>query len=111
MSELTWKSICCRKGGCPEVAVDEKGLIYIKDDHGGQVKLTPDELDNILYILAKNEMEKEAAVCCGGHCVHTFTDENGLDDYTKRMVKALWENVERDEVEAIKRMTEEDDEC
>lgn len=81
MSELTWKNTCCRKGGCPEVAIDNEH-IYIKDDHGGQIKLTLDELDNILYVLAKNEMEKEAESCCGDRCAcsHTFTDEYGVGD-------------------------------
>lgn len=84
MPELIWKSTCCRKGGCPEVAVDEEGFIYIKDDHDGQVKLTSDELDNILYILAKNEMEETSCEACSeGYYIHTFIDEYGIGDDEK----------------------------
>jgi hypothetical protein len=80
VTELTWKSACCRKQGCPEVAVDAEH-IYIKDDHGGQIMLTPDELDSIIYTLAKQEMESVS--CCGGYCVHDFTDEYGVGDDEK----------------------------
>lgn len=107
MTELPWKNSCCRKRGCPEVATDDD-YIYIRDDYGGQVKLTPDELDGILYTLAKEEME--AASCCSDRCVHTFTDENGIGDYEKKLVTLSWEAAEQDEQKAISRMMGEETE-
>lgn len=37
---------CCRGKGCPQIAVDSN-FIYIKDDHGGQIKITASEYASI----------------------------------------------------------------
>lgn len=41
MAEPNWFNCCKGRGNCPHAAVDE--YIHIKDDHGGKVKLTPEE--------------------------------------------------------------------
>lgn len=38
--------LCCGKGGCPKLSEDEDTDDYILiDDHGGEVRLTAEELD------------------------------------------------------------------
>lgn len=37
---------CCRGKGCPQVTIDSD-FIYIKDDHGGQIKITASEFSSV----------------------------------------------------------------
>lgn len=48
--EKEWTTCCRGKDGCPEVAVDSEH-IYIKDDHGGEIKVTASEFSAISKII------------------------------------------------------------
>lgn len=63
MENLTWKS-CCRKRNCPEYAFDGE-FIHIRDDFGGQIKLTPDQFSDIESELV---YELDPGCCCSDSC-------------------------------------------
>jgi len=49
---LLWINCCKGRGNCPEVAIDSH--IHIKDDHGGEIKLTAEE-----YLLVSRAVREQ----------------------------------------------------
>lgn len=58
MIEKNWTS-CCRgrKSNCPQVKVED-GFVYIRDDRGGEVKLTIPEYQMVFDLISPKVAEE-----------------------------------------------------
>ena len=62
MTAKDWTA-CCRGKGCPQVTIDSD-FIYIKDDHGGQIKITTSEFSSVsktIRVMMTNLLERSMA--------------------------------------------------
>lgn len=56
--DLKWTTLCRGKGCCPSIALEGE-MLHVKDDYGQQIKITLNQLDDIVAAAGRMERVSE----------------------------------------------------